>query len=226
MKFFGIYRITNLLNGKMYIGKHITTNLDDGYIGSGKVIKQAIRKYGINNFRKEWLMFCEDAEELNYMERVYVNEDWISRSDTYNLVLGGPNPIMKGKDNPNFGKHLSEDIRKKISLSENGKIIPAHIRIRMAKAHQTDEFRHKCSESHKGKIPWNKGKTGIYSEETIKKISVSMSLKTKGEKNPMYGKANPNKGKIWVNNGKECFRVFKDNIPEGFIRGRLLCGKD
>lgn len=73
MVFFGIYRITNLTNGKMYIGQHTTSNLDDGYMGSGKLLKRAIAKYGRENFRKEWLMFCEDADELNYMERVYVD---------------------------------------------------------------------------------------------------------------------------------------------------------
>lgn len=73
MKYYGIYRITNLANGKMYIGQHTTDDLDDGYMGSGLLIKKAIKKYGVQNFRKEWLMFCEDEEELNYMERVYVD---------------------------------------------------------------------------------------------------------------------------------------------------------
>ena len=73
MIFYGLYKITNLLNGKMYIGQHTTTNLDDGYMGSGKIIMRAIAKYGVQNFRKEWLMFCEDEEELNYMERVFVD---------------------------------------------------------------------------------------------------------------------------------------------------------
>lgn len=73
MTYYGIYRITNLLNGKMYIGKHKTDNLDDKYMGSGTIIKMAVRKYGVENFRKEWLMFCEDEEEMNYMERVYVD---------------------------------------------------------------------------------------------------------------------------------------------------------
>lgn len=73
MKYYGIYKITNLLDGKIYIGQHITSNLDDGYMGSGCRIIKAIKKYGVENFRKEWLMFCEDEEELNYMERVFVD---------------------------------------------------------------------------------------------------------------------------------------------------------
>lgn len=73
MTFYGIYKITNLVNGKMYIGQHMTDNLDDGYMGSGLHLTRAIKKYGKANFSKEWLMFCEDEEELNYMERVFVD---------------------------------------------------------------------------------------------------------------------------------------------------------
>lgn len=73
MAYYGIYKVTNLLNGKMYIGQHVTDDIDDGYMGSGIVIKQALKKYGADNFRKEWLMFCEDEEEMNYMERVFVD---------------------------------------------------------------------------------------------------------------------------------------------------------
>ncbi len=89
MTYYGIYKITNLLNGKMYIGQHQTSNIDDGYMGSGLLISHAIKKYGVKNFRKEWLMFCEDSDELNYMERVYVDQTWVDRPDTYNIKLGG-----------------------------------------------------------------------------------------------------------------------------------------
>ena len=73
MTYYYIYKITNLINGKMYIGQHRTNNLDDGYMGSGKLIKRAIKKYGVENFKKEIQGFYEDMEELNYMERVLVD---------------------------------------------------------------------------------------------------------------------------------------------------------
>lgn len=73
MTYYGIYKITNLANGKMYIGRHKTDNVDDGYMGSGILIRRAVEKYGAENFRKEWLMFCEDEEEMDYMERVFVD---------------------------------------------------------------------------------------------------------------------------------------------------------
>ena len=73
MKCYYIYKITNLVNGKMYIGQHVTSNLEDGYMGSGKIVRRALAKHGIDNFRKEYLMFCEDQNELDYYERVFVD---------------------------------------------------------------------------------------------------------------------------------------------------------
>lgn len=73
MTYYGIYKITNLINGKMYIGKHKTKVLDDGYLGSGTKLKNDIIKFGENNFRKEWLMFCEDEDEMNLMEGIYAD---------------------------------------------------------------------------------------------------------------------------------------------------------
>lgn len=79
-------------------------------MGSGKIIKRAIKKHGAENFRKEWVMFCEDADELNYWESVFVDETWIERADTYNLTTGGKqNNVM------------SIETRTKMSKSHIGK---------------------------------------------------------------------------------------------------------
>lgn len=51
-----IYKITNLVNGKIYIGKHKTENIDDGYMGSGKLIKRAIKKYRSRKFPERYLI--------------------------------------------------------------------------------------------------------------------------------------------------------------------------
>lgn len=87
--FYLVYKTTNIVNGKIYIGAHRTTILNDGYIGSGMRFKRAVEKYGKHNFRREILFFCESAEEMMDKERELVNEDFIKRSDTYNLILGG-----------------------------------------------------------------------------------------------------------------------------------------
>jgi hypothetical protein len=84
-----IYQITNIVNSKVYIGKHRTSNIDDGYMGSGTILKRAIAKHGISNFRREILHECDSEELLNDLEAQIVNRDFITRPDTYNIMLGG-----------------------------------------------------------------------------------------------------------------------------------------
>lgn len=82
-----VYKITNKLNGKKYIGVHSTDNLNDGYMGSGASIVAAIKKHGIENFKKEILVDYDTAEVAYRLEKMLVNEDFVKRRDTYNLSL-------------------------------------------------------------------------------------------------------------------------------------------
>lgn len=127
--FYTIYEITNTINGKIYIGKHQTTNLNDDYYGSGKLIKSAIKKYGKENFKKELLFIFDTEDKMNAKEKEIVTEDFVSRKDTYNTGVGGEGgPHFKGKTHD----ALTKEIIRENSLG-NG--------------------------NRKGKAPWNKGKT-------------------------------------------------------------------
>ena len=102
-----VYKITNLNNGKFYIGKHSTSKLKDDYMGSGTLIKRAIKKEGIHNFKKEILRYFSFEEDaLNY-ERKLISEIKVDRFNrkliTYNNnLINLQNSISKSKYNLSF----------------------------------------------------------------------------------------------------------------------------
>lgn len=88
-KYHLVYQTTNLINNKIYVGKHSTDNINDGYLGSGNNIKIDIKKYDKENFKREILFNCRTIEEAYILESVIVDQDFINREDTYNIVVGG-----------------------------------------------------------------------------------------------------------------------------------------
>ena len=168
-----IYLITNKTNGKIYIGKHSTNKLDDGYMGSGKLILKAEQKYGIENFTKDYLAFCDSEETLNYLEKFYIKK-YKAREIGYNLTDGGDGScgyIVKEETKEknrqsHLGKKCSNETKFKISQSNKGRI-------------KSKEECYKISEGLKG---LNK------TEEHKKHLSESLKGKLVGEKNPNFGK--------------------------------------
>src|ERR1039458_3911385 len=86
-----IYKVTNLIDGKQYCGKHVTDNLDDDYIGTGgKHYKNAVKKYGKENFKREIRMLCRSYEVMTEMEEYLSHkEEWVNDPNCYNENHGG-----------------------------------------------------------------------------------------------------------------------------------------
>ena len=106
-KYHYFYKITNNINNHYYYGVHNTDNLEDGYMGSGKRLHIAYKKYGIENFTKEILKFFDTSEEAFEYEAEVVNEKLVSNKNCYNMVNGGKSGttnmiVVKDKNNNHF----------------------------------------------------------------------------------------------------------------------------
>lgn len=182
MKYQFIYLTTNKTNNKKYVGFHSTNNLNDGYIGSGKILKKSIKKYGRENFSFEILEFCNDRS-WQKKEIYWIEELKSLIPDGYNITKGGQGSL---------GRKFSEESIKKISNSKRGQLsgIPlseSHKnKIRLGNKGQirSVETCKRIGESKRGNT-WNRGRK--HTEETRKNMSLNHADFSR-EKNPMYGK--------------------------------------
>lgn len=208
--YYYVYQITNLLNGKIYVGKHKSAKhpSENEYYGSGKQITAAIKKYGIENFKKEVLHYCSSLEEMADKEAEVVTEDFVKRPDTYNMHKGGPG----GWDHYNGSKEHSENSRK------GGKKGAKRLNefIAEQKANNTEWWQN----WHNTVIEANRSKNNNswlnISEDEIQRRKKQQSENASGCKNSQYGK-------IWISNTltKEVTRItINDTIPEGWVRGK------
>lgn len=108
-----IYQITNLINGKIYVGAHSSDILDDDYMGSGIAIRRAIRKYGVDNFQKDILATFDSVEDMFSAEAEIVNLDFVAQIGTYNLREGG----LGGRPSEETRKKQSEGIKNSYTAS-------------------------------------------------------------------------------------------------------------
>ena len=116
-----VYLTTNLINNRKYIGqKKSNVFLGTKYLGSGKILKQAIELYGKDNFKVEMLCECSNKEELDEKE-IYFISKYNAQNDRqfYNICKGGE----AGPGGPMFqGKHHTNETRQKMSAERKGKL--------------------------------------------------------------------------------------------------------
>ena len=171
MKRYNIYKTTNLVNGRFYWGVHKSTDENDGYLGSGKILRQAIKKYGKDSFRRKTMVVYETAADAFFDERLLVTQKYLAENPAcYNIISGG-----KGGDsftnNPN-----KEEIRKKISVSHNGKRHTEETKQKMRKL-KSEKTKQKMSVAKRGKNHPMYDKH--HSEETKQKLRKPRSEETK-----------------------------------------------
>ena len=135
-----IYKITNLINNKIYVGAHATTDVNDSYMGSGVNIVKSIKKYGLENFKKEILFNFETSEEMYAKEAELVDEAFVMRTDTYNAALGGKgNPVIIALQEPGYREMLSEKTKAGMTEEVRAKISKKKLGSKESKEHRENK---------------------------------------------------------------------------------------
>ena len=216
--FYTIYKITNKINGKIYIGKHQTKDLNDAYMGSGKHLRRAISKYGIENFVKEILFQFDNEEEMNAKEAELVTDEFCLRENTYNLCPGGKG----GWGYLNREYWTTERIEKRVA--ENSKKL---------KGNEGCIIGGKIT-GEKNKKKWENDphtKPIVFTKEFQIEMSVRAQQEdvkirrneTRKKNKFQVGKNNSQFGTTWITNGIESKKIRKEDvIPDGWHKGRKL----
>lgn len=224
--FYYLYEIRDNLNDKIYVGVHKTNDMNDGYMGSGKIIKRAIKKHGIENFTKTVLEEFSTSEAMYARESEVVTDEFLLREDVYNLRRGGyggfeyinktgshykgySSAAERNKEISPFGKLGNEWMHIKGNAAFKEQVLQNPIRKLewMTKIQKTKEINGTISDcSH-----MNTPEVRLKVKETFAEIGHQQ-----GEKNSQYGK-------MWITNGEESLKIMKTNIiPAGWRKGRVI----
>lgn len=200
-----VYKITNQINGKFYVGVHKTDNINDDYMGSGTILKRAQDKYGIENFTKEILAEFDNHEDMFNMEAKLVNEEFVSNQNTYNINCGGNGSFTHINERLKNDKDFRQKLNQKISEKQKKRFIEGKF----------DPYYLISFITENG----FKGKT--HTEDTKKQMSLSHKGKHDGSKNSQYGTC-----WIYNENIKESKKIKKEDLSfwldNGWLKGRKL----
>jgi group I intron endonuclease len=211
-KYHYLYKTTNLINGKFYIGMHSTDNLEDGYLGSGKRLRHSLNKYGKENFKFEILEFFKTRTILKNKEKDLVNEEILKDPLCMNMVVGGG------------GGFISVEVQKKRSFSANKKLNYLLSNDENFRKDWLEKVSLGLKKAYKdGKhIGWKYSYDWVgkhHSEETKKKMSDTKKGMYDGELHPQYGSC-------WITKNGVNKKIKKEEIDffinDGWVRGRKV----
>ena len=212
-KYHYIYKTTCQITGKFYVGMHSTDDLEDGYLGSGKILKYSLNKHGEENHIKEILEFLPTREALKLREKDIVNEELLAHPLNINLKYGGEGGWDHVLSNPNYkSPFCNPDIQRRgaiLGAKAKKKLLAENADYRLA-------ISKKISLALKGTTNFL-GKT--HSEETINKMKASHKGGLIGEKNGSFGTC-------WVSKDRASFKIKKENLDQylldGYSKGRTM----
>ena len=216
MIYYTVYKVTNNVNGKVYIGSHKTNDLNDNYMGSGKYLKYAQKKYGVEKFNKV-ILFIFDTPELMYeKEAEIVNKDFLVDENTYNLRIGG------------FGGFDYINQSSKNLYGNNGRT--PNVKGDFARGRETHRLRKEADPAYASMVA-NKisvalfGRVGPmtgkrHTAEAKRIIGDNSSKSQLGIRNSQYGK-------MWITDGIINMKILKDGvISNGWRKGRVINKKN
>ena len=159
-----VYKTTNLINGRIYIGQRSGAFVKH-YIGSGRYFKSAVKKYGKENFKLELIIHANNRQELNNLEKKYISEyrKNLGKEKLYNITDGGEGGSFTGK-------HHTEEFKKKLSKALSGRIKSDKVRENISLGHMGQIRTKEAIEKAKNTLMNNPYK---HDEETRKRISLS-----------------------------------------------------
>lgn len=201
MKYHYVYEIQNLIDGKIYVGKHSTSDMNDGYMGSGYALNEAIKKDGIENFRKRIIKECSSAEEALQHERSIVDQAFVDDENTYNLVIGGNGGWSVEASSRGGNSTWSNPHWRTFHQSRSSE--------RMKRLHQ------------EGRIHPPSWIGRSHNDDTKQKIAMANAISQRGNRNSQFGK-------VWVLHEEQCkCRSIKneelaDYLAAGWRRDRKM----
>jgi hypothetical protein len=209
-KYHYIYKTTNIINNKFYIGMHSTDNLNDGYLGSGKRLWFSINYHGKKNHKIEILEFCEDREKLKIREKEIVNNELINEKLCLNLQVGGGGGIISEEHHKKMKVASSKYQKEKWKDPEYSEKIKKILSENMKKGHK-----------HRSNYNMFQGKK--HSDETKNKMKQKRKGTGVAELNSQYGTC-------WVSKDNRCVKIKKNEIErwinEGWVKGKFLIPLD